>query len=109
MITKETAARIWSCYRDIEIGTKLMTDLEENLRNYPDADPNPRDKFGRQSRLTLGVPTSESSQRMLDVAPRLAVSVIRAHIADKQRDLAEANEQARIELGEVKDAETNSA
>jgi hypothetical protein len=104
MITKETAIRIWTCYHEIEIGTKLMTDLEENLKKHPEDNPNPRDEFGRQRALTLGVPSGSNSHRMLDVAPRLAVSVIRAHIADKERDLAEANEQARIELGELVDA-----
>lgn len=61
-------------------------------------DPNPRDPFGRQRNLQLGIPSGEHSQRLFDVAPRLAISVIRAHIAEKQRELAEANEQARIEL-----------
>jgi hypothetical protein len=36
---------------------------------------------------------------MFDVQPRLAISVIQAHIANQQAALSEANEQARIELG----------
>lgn len=99
MISKETAGRIWNCYHDIETGEKLLSDMVEEMKN-PDTDANPRDHFGRKRCLTLGIPTGDCSHRMLDVKPRLAISVIKAHIAEKTKDLAEANEQARIELGE---------
>ena len=101
MITQETAGRLWNCYREIAAGEKLLIDLEESERKYRDdvRRETVKDAFGRRKHLTLGVPSGESSQRILDVAPGLAKSVIRAHIENKLAELAEANEQARIELG----------
>lgn len=96
MITKETAARIWNCYREIENGSKLLSDMQQAQKDG--TDPNPRDTWGRHRCLQLGVPSGENSHRLFDVQPKLAQSVIRAHIAEKERELAEANEQARIEL-----------
>lgn len=95
MITQETASKIWSCYHDIETGEKLLADMGQAMER--DDDPNPRDHFGRRRCLTLGIPTGDSSQRMLDVQPRLAMSIIRQHIANKQQELSELNEIARIE------------
>jgi hypothetical protein len=97
MITQETAGRIWNCYHEIEVGLKLLNEMTDALERGDD--PNPRDSFGRRRQLTLGVPSGENCHRLLDVAPRLAVSVINAHVAEKRRELAEANELARIELG----------
>lgn len=77
-------------------GNKLIEAMTESLEKGED--PNPRDAFGRRRSLTLGIPTGSGSERMVDVQPKLAISVIRAHIAEKLRELAEANEQARIEL-----------
>jgi hypothetical protein len=97
MITKETAARIWQCHQDMEVGQKLVDDMKEALERGKD--PNPRDPFGHQKCLQLGVPSGDNGHRMFNVQPRLAISVIQAHIANQQAALSEANEQARIELG----------
>jgi hypothetical protein len=96
MITKETAARIWKCYQDIEVGQKLTEDMKGAMEHGDD--PNPRDPFGRQRCLQLGIPCGDTGHRMFDVQPRLAISVIQAHIANQVAALAEANEQARLEL-----------
>lgn len=102
MITQETAARIWNCYREIATGWKLMADMEEERRKNPDDPhaPELRDVFGRRRGLQLGVPSGASCHTLLDVGPELGVSVIRAHIAAKEAELVEANEQARIELSQ---------
>ena len=96
MITQQAAAEIWNCYREIQNGQKLLPDMEKALREGED--PNPRDAFGRQRNLQLGVPSGDNCHRLFDVAPKLAISVIRAHIAEKERALVEANEKARLEL-----------
>jgi hypothetical protein len=102
MISKETAARIWDCYREIEIGEKLIADMTDALKRGEDA--NPRDPFGTRRCLQLGVPNESNGHRLFDVQPTLAVAVIRAHVAAKQSELEAANEQARIEAGEVQSA-----
>ena len=101
MITKETCAAIWSAYREIEAGEKLLNDMKAE-RERVQADrhaPTLRDAFGHVRQLQLGIPSGENGHRLLDVSPVLAESVIRAHIENKRAELAEANERARIELG----------
>lgn len=99
MISLETAQAIWRCYREIEVSGKLLSDLDEHLKD-PHWKPSPcKDAFGRDRGLQLGVPCgNDTSQRLYEVPPKLALSVIRAHIAEQQRQLVEANERARIEL-----------
>lgn len=100
MITKETAARIWNCYREIDVSQKLLDDLERSLKEHegqPYAGSLP-DTFGRLRGLQLGVPSGEKSHRLFEVEPGLAQSVIRVHIENKRAELTAANEQARIEL-----------
>lgn len=103
MISQETAARLWNCYREIAAGEQLLADLKSAGEEFWDdiRHKTLTDAFGRRRKLQLGVPSGDSSHRLLDVAPALAESVIRAHIANKRAELAEANEQARIELGDV--------
>lgn len=100
MITQETAALIWNAYREIAAGEKLLADMAEEQRNFVSDPHSPtlRDAFGRRRHLQLGIPSGENSHRLLDVHPQLAESVIRAHIANKHAELAEANERARVEL-----------
>lgn len=96
IITMETAARIWGAHREIETAKKLLADIEGCLRRGDD--PTPIDPFGRRRAYDLGVPSGDNSRRLLDVSPRLAVHVIRAHIAEKEKDLAEACVMARMEI-----------
>lgn len=101
MITQETAARIYSAYREIEAGEKLLADME-TIRKQQGLDktaPTIKDAFGRPQHLQLGIPSGENGHRILDVSPVLAESIIRAHIENKRAALAEVQECARIELG----------
>jgi hypothetical protein len=102
MITQETAQRIWNCYREIEVSMKLLSDIEETRKDerIDKYSPTLRDVFGRQRHLELGVPCGQDGHRLFKVAPQLAESVIRAHIANKEAELSEAQEQARIELSD---------
>lgn len=101
MISKDTVMAIWTAYREIEAGEKLLADMTKE-RERQDVDKNAptlRDAFGRVRQLQLGIPSGENGHRLFDVSPVLAESVIRAHIQNKRAELAEANERARIELG----------
>lgn len=97
IISKPTAHRIWNAHHEIELGKKLLEDIEKALSD-PRGDSNPRDAFGRRCSYTLGIPTGHASERMLDVAPRIAAHVIRAHIAEMEKELADACICARIEM-----------
>lgn len=100
MVSQETAAAIWSAYREIAAAEKLLTDLAEEQRraSLDKHAPTLKDAFGHRRHLQLGVPTGESAHRLFDVRPTLADSVIRAHIGNQRAALAEANERARVEL-----------
>ena len=102
MISQATAARIWECYREIETAEKLLADMRESAERYREdvREGTLTDAFGRQTRLQLGVPSGDASHRLFNVSPRLAESVIRAHIAVKRGELTETNELARMELGQ---------
>lgn len=100
MIRQETAADLWHCYHDIEAGEKLLSDMEaitkaNRLNKY---EPRLQDAFGRRQQLQLGIPSGENAHRLFDVSPRLAETIVRAHIAKKKAELAEINERARVEL-----------
>jgi len=100
MIKQETAAAIYSAYREIKAATELLGNLETEMRKCGEQPDHAtlRDAFGRERGLQLGVPSGESSHQLYNVAPQLAASVIRAHIAEKQTELVKANETARMEL-----------
>ena len=102
MIAKQTAEAIWAAYRELETAEKLLADLEsERTKPFAETDkhaPTLADAFGRKKHLQLGVPCGQNGHRLFDVAPELAESVIRAHIAKMGVALVEANERARIEL-----------
>ena len=102
MITQETAARIWNAHREIETGKKMLEDVakeqEKRRLDYDKHGPTLRDAFGHRRHFQLGVPSGEDGHRLFEVSPMLAESCIRAHIENKRRDLAEANEAARIAI-----------
>lgn len=108
MITQDTAARIWRAYREIDAAKKLQADLKETqekekARN-PDIDKKAAtltDTWGRKRHLQLGIPSGDDSTRIFHVSPQLGESVIRAHIANMEAELREAQEQARMELDRV--------
>jgi hypothetical protein len=97
MVEKETARKIWNCYVEIENSEKLLLEMQEAMKNREN--PNPRNAFGDRHCLQLGVPMErEGHHRLFNLRPELAVSIIKAHIENMKSILAEANEQARIEL-----------
>lgn len=95
MITKQTAFELWVAYDEIAKGEKLIVDLEEQRARGETM--NLRDGFGRPRSLQLGVPNGESSQRLFDVQPALALAVISAHVAQKRAELLALNERAKVE------------
>lgn len=97
IISMATAARVWSAHREIETGKKLLAEIEEALREG--RDPTPVDPVWRTRRgYQLGVPISDSGHRLLNVSPKLTAHIVRAHIAEKEKELAEACICARIEM-----------
>ena len=101
ILSQEMAARIWSAHREIDVGLKLLADIDETLKHGGDATPtDPRDRFRRG--YSLGLP-SGSGERLLSVGPALARQLIEAHIAAKQAELVEASASAREALNATPD------
>lgn len=102
MITQETAARIWECYREIDTSKKLLDKIEEDIKNHK-VDPyaqKVKDCFRGRQDFQLGVPSGETGHSLYNVPANLAKSIIVAHCAAKNAELIEANEQARVELAQ---------
>ncbi|MBC8125820.1 MAG: hypothetical protein H8M99_01550 [Gloeobacteraceae cyanobacterium ES-bin-144] len=102
MITQETAAAIWHAYREIATAEKLLADMkaerEKPFSELNKHSPTIKDAFGRPRHLELGIPSGDNSHRIFQVNPQMAESIIRSHIGQKQAELVDANERARIEL-----------
>ena len=100
MISATTIERIWRCQREITTGKKLLEEMKkiaEETKREPYSE-RIRDAFGREQDLQLGVPCGKDCHRLLSVSPTLAVSIITVHIANKEAELIEANEIAKIEI-----------
>ena len=95
MITKDTAARIFSAYREIEAAEGLLKGIDEGAKDTSAL--NYRDSFGQARGLELGVP-SGSGHRVYNVNPILGAAVLRAHVEKKRAEIAELCEVARLEL-----------
>lgn len=98
MITQETVILIYAAHREILAGEKLLEDMKKFQSRDDKYAASLKDVFGRPRQLQLGIPTGESGHQLFDVSPVLAESMIRAHIANKRKELVEANERARAEL-----------
>lgn len=100
MIKRETAAKIWNAYREIETAEGLLKELEgiQADNDYNKSAPSLKGAFGRKEHFEFGIPSGDNGHRLYSVSPELSLTVIRAHIANKRYELAEANVQARIEL-----------
>lgn len=103
MITRELAEQIWMAYREIETSKKLLEELEKHKEEYANSlearrnEPTLRDAFGTRRHFQLGIPSGSNSHRCFDVAPELAESVIRAHIAIQESKMVELQERAKME------------
>lgn len=100
MITQKTAGRIWNCYREIAAAEKLLEEMAKTAEEYSRdvRAETVQDAFGRHGHLQLGVPSSSSSHRILDVSPALAKIVIENHINERRAELVALNELCRTEV-----------
>lgn len=104
MLSKSVCEKIWHCHREIEAATNLLEEVEKivfknnQARAHEEHAKGLKDVFGRDQELELGVPSGENSKRLFRVSLDLAGPIIRAHIANKQSELAELNEVAKLEM-----------
>lgn len=99
ILSQQLAGRIWNAHRELNAAKKCLEELQEQLKtSEPEISRWAKtDSFSRTG-IEIGIPSSESSKRMYSVGPELAVSVVRAHIADQEALLVRLSEEARIEL-----------
>jgi hypothetical protein len=100
MIKKETTGRIWKAYREIDTAEKLLENIQ-NMREDLPLDKCKEDDFGRliEPYLELGIPKGKMCKKPIKISPLLAECVIIAYIFEQKKELEEANECARAELG----------
>lgn len=90
IVSKEQAESVYRCHREIEAGEKLLVEVQRVVnaaRNDASTPLGLVDAYGRERGLQLGVPCSDNAHRLFDVPWRLAVPIIKAHIAEKQAEL----------------------
>ena len=97
IITQDTAADIFNAHRNIIAGKKLIEDMEKVIGDR-DLTQLARDAFGRKRLIQMGVPSGDSAHQLFDVSPKLAIAIIRAHIAEKEAELAAICERVAVEL-----------
>ena len=96
-ISEETARSIAFCYREIEVGTGLLLQIREAIRDRKA--PDIRDVFGRpQNGLQLGVPSGETGHRLFNVPWSLAQPIIEAHVAEQRAALQALSIKAAAEM-----------
>ena len=95
MISEKMAVEVAFCYREIEAGKKLLLEVEEAIKGN---EGKFFDRWGSERMIEMGIPSGDNSTRMFKVHPKLALSVVRAHIADKEAELVRLNEAVRLEL-----------
>ena len=95
-ISYNTAGQIAYAHKEIESAQTLLVELEkaEQGREPPDL----RNSFGRRRGVQLGVPSGEASHRCFNVDPRLAIVVLRAHVASQQSLIEALSQQAIAEM-----------
>ena len=100
MITKETARRIYNCYRQIEgidrLKKEMLEDVEKAMKREAEShEPIPDSPYGRFGKgMQLGVPDGVcSSMRIFNISPSIGVKVM-----DEQRDKLE---KKLIDLGTI--------
>lgn len=104
MLSKTVCEKIWHCHREIETSEKLLAEVEECIKRNKEKyhtrqhEEKLKDVFGCERHLELGIPSGENSRRLFRLSYELAAPVIRAHMANKQAELAELNEMAALEI-----------
>lgn len=105
-ISKATAQRIWNAHREMEVGQKLLEEVDAATKGgAPDT---PGHDYGRSRGFQLGIPSKPSCHQLLNVSANLVPHIINAHIANQQKELAEACLCAKMELDGVAPEETDN-
>ena len=99
MITLATVKEIYSVYRDIEAGEKLLVEVDAELAKEKDSIGFHGEVQSVARNCNLGWPSmSNDSYRMYNVEAKIARAVIVAHLADQKAKLEKLNEVARLEV-----------
>lgn len=102
MISSETALLIWRVQGEISKGKELLKKLESDIENGKEKPGGRLPGATPGTSLQLSIPTSfgvdDSGHKLYMVSPILGLSIVRSHIAQMEKHLADLNETARMEL-----------
>ena len=99
MITKKHAHDLWHCHNEIEKAEKLKADMLEALYKYNSLEL--KNAFGERQGLQLGIPMSESSQRLLNVSPKIALQILEQYIIEQKELLTLLNQSVLNEATKI--------
>lgn len=99
MITKETVYEIGRVYREIEAGEKLLAQVDEELAKEKESIGFHGEIRSTARNCQLGWPMRDhDGYQLYNVEPKIARSVIVAHLADQKAKLEKLSEVARLEV-----------
>jgi len=94
VISKETADLIYKVHLEIGEMEQVLEEIEKSQADYKEWAPR------RRSGYQLGIPSGSQGHTMYDLSPALLPLVVRSHMENQQKALANACEMARLELAE---------
>jgi hypothetical protein len=99
VLPQELAMEIYNCHAEIIRAKTLLEELEAFLVKDSSNPEVLRDAFGRQqNELQLGIPSGQSSHRLIRLSPKLGKYIIEAHLADTEAELVKLSLQAALAL-----------
>ncbi len=94
IVSFQMAYEIWISHREIEVGEKLLADIQETMARDPGETP--VDRSHRRG-FELGLPEG-SARRLLYLDPGLAQQIIEQNIKLQRTRLVELSDKVRQEL-----------
>ena len=99
MISVDTATAIYKCHHEIEMVEKLTANQCEHLKELDKSKSNPTELFERKpSTVTLGVPTGDSSHKILSVPIDVAEAILKKHAENLESELSDLEQSAILEM-----------
>lgn len=98
MITKEIACLIYNCYSEIENSNEMIEELKKNLNGKGELGITK--SWGELPCLELRIPTAQLCRSIHKVPFRLALDVIKEHIANQEAELIRLKEICKVQLHE---------
>jgi hypothetical protein len=105
MLTSETAAKVYNCYKEIAHSEALLAEMKKReaalgkmRHGFNHEDFLKEQSFYNDGLISMTIPSSENAGTVYRIEFELGQSILIAHIAKQKALLVSLNEQARLEI-----------